>query len=289
MFQNFVRFVILSSFAAITAQAFPLITNQSNFSAQLSPLKASSQFTEDYDFEGIVALNNCSGSLIQLEGAADSDKALILTNGHCFEGGFAKPGEYVYGRPSTRQFTILDSKAGSLGKVTATEVVYSTMTGTDIAIYKLRETYADIQFKFGTRPLTLSSSHPAVGDNMEVISGYWRRGYSCTVEAFIPQLREDVWTMTDSIRYSRPGCETIGGTSGSPITKAGTRIVIGINNTGNENGKKCTMNNPCEIDLNGNITFTKGVSYGQQTYQIYSCLNSSREIDLTVQGCLLTH
>ncbi|MBC7464820.1 MAG: serine protease, partial [Bdellovibrio sp.] len=83
--------------------------------------------------------------------------------------------------------------------------------------------------------------------------------------------------------------ETIGGTSGSPITKAGTKIVIGINNTGNEDGQKCTMNNPCEIDLQGNITFTKGVSYGQQTYQIYSCLNTARELDLTVQGCLLTH
>ena len=289
MMQNLFRLIILSSFVSLSAHAFPTIGSTQNFSAQLSKMQESQAFTTNYDFEGIVALSNCSGSLIQLEGGSNSEKALILTNGHCFEGGFAKPGEYVFGRPSNRTFTILDSKAGSLGKVTATEVVYSTMTGTDITIYKLRETYADILAKFGTNPLTLSSNHPVAGDDMEVISGYWRRGYSCSVEAFVPQLREDAWTMTDSIRYSRPGCETIGGTSGSPITKAGTKIVIGINNTGNEDGQKCTMNNPCEVDALGNITFTKGVSYGQQTYQIYSCLNTARELDLTVQGCLLTH
>jgi hypothetical protein len=47
------------------------------------------------------------------------------------------------------------------------------------------------------------------------------------------------------------------------------------------------MNNPCEIDSAGNITAQKDFSYGQQTYQVYTCLNQNNEIDLSVPGCKL--
>jgi V8-like Glu-specific endopeptidase len=267
-----------------TAFALDFPINKNLAVEQLPP-----NFTVQYDFEGIVALSNCSGSLIQLEGAADASQALVLTNGHCLEGGFSNPGQFKYKQPSTRTFTLLKSDATNAGRVTATEIVYSTMTGTDVTIYKLRETYAEIKAKFGIRPMTLSSQHPTTGTSMEVVSGYWKRGYACAVEAFIPQLKEAGWIMTDSIRYSRPGCETIGGTSGSPILQAGTKTVIGINNTGNEDGQRCTMNNPCEIDKDGNISFVQGYSYGQQTYQIYSCVTATNDIDLSVPGCQLLH
>jgi hypothetical protein len=49
------------------------------------------------------------------------------------------------------------------------------------------------------------------------------------------------------------------------------------------------MNNPCEIDQNGEVSFTKGFSYGQQTYWVYTCLTTTNEIDLAVAGCLLPH
>lgn len=274
--------LLLSFSISLPALALPLKSNLLSIEMPLS-------FTANYDFEGIVALNNCSGSLIQLESGSDSDSGLILTNGHCFEGGMPKPNTFVYNQPSRRSFTLLDSKANSIGKVTATAVVYASMTRTDMAIYKLKETYAEIKSQFGIRPLTLASQRAVESDAMEVLSGFWRRGYSCAIETFVNELREDKWTMIDSIRYSRPGCETIGGTSGSPIIKTGTRTVIGVNNTGNESGSKCTMNNPCEVDTSGNIVFVKGYSYGQQTYWVYSCLNSNNEIDLSVPGCLLYH
>lgn len=272
------------AFISTTAFAFDFPINNRITEAQLSPY-----FTAQYDFEGIVALSNCSGSLIQFEGANDANQGLILTNGHCLDSGFSNPGQFKYKQPSSRTFTLLKSDASNAGRVTAVEMVYSTMTGTDIAIYKLRETYAEIKARFGIRPMTLSSQHPTLDTSMEVISGYWKRGYTCAVEAFIPQLKEAGWIMTDSIRYSRPGCETIGGTSGSPIVQAGTKTVIGINNTGNEDGQRCTMNNPCEVDENGNVTYTQGYSYGQQTYQVYSCLTATNEIDLSVSGCQLLH
>lgn len=277
----------------VTLAALGLLTSSVAFSLPLpkvgfAPLSLPANFTASYNFEGIVSLSNCSGSLIRLENSRDTDNALVLTNGHCLEVGMPRAGQYVYGRPSTRSFQLFNS-SGKVGSLRATQIVYGTMTKTDLSIYKVKETYAEIKSRYNVNPMTLSSQHPSVETPIEVISGYWNRGYACHIEAFISELREDQWTMKDSIRYSRPGCVVIGGTSGSPVISAGTRTVIGINNTGNESGHKCTMNNPCEVDEQGNITANKDYSYGQQTFQVYSCLNQYNEIDLSVPGCELHH
>lgn len=273
----------LSILASSPSQALPL--PKAGLSIQSLP----QNFTANFNFEGIVGLSNCSGALIRLEGAKDNDNALILTNGHCLESGMPKPGQFVYGQQSSRTFRLFDAQGNTVGRLTATRVVYSTMTKTDMTIYKLKETYQEIKSNFNVEPLTLSSEHPSVSDPIEVISGYWHRGYSCAVEAFITQLKEGGWTQEDSIRYSRPGCVVIGGTSGSPIIRTGSRTVIGVNNTGSESGLKCTMNNPCEVDADGNVTAHKDFSYGQQTYWVYSCLNQFNEIDLSIKDCKLPH
>lgn len=244
-------------------------------------------FSSNFNFEGIVALSNCSGSLIRLDNSRDDDNAWILTNGHCLETGMPKPGQVVYGKPSSRTFKLFNDQDRVVGRLTATQIVYSTMTKTDMTIYKLKETYAEIKTQYGVNALLLSSAHPSVSDPIEVISGYWNRGYSCSIEAFISQLKEDKWTTEDSIRYTRPGCVVIGGTSGAPVIRTDTRAVVGVNNTGSESGYKCTMNNPCEVDQNGNVSAHKDYSYGQQTYWVYSCLNQYNEVDLSIKGCKL--
>ncbi len=48
----------------------------------------SNPILSDYDFEGIIKLSNCSGSLIQFSGQPDTAKAVVMTNGHCIQ----KPG-----------------------------------------------------------------------------------------------------------------------------------------------------------------------------------------------------
>jgi V8-like Glu-specific endopeptidase len=283
MFNRFSIALLTGMFVPYMAYAFPLPTGK-RAHVQKPPTMSG-----NYDFEGIVALSNCSGSIIQFEGAADTDHAVIMTNGHCYEDGMPDPGQVIQNEPSSRTFSVLNSGGSSLGRVHATEVIYSTMTKTDVTLYRLQETYADIRSQYNVRPFTLASQHPAIGTSINVISGYWKQGYSCQVEFFVHELDEAGYHMFDSIRYSRPGCEVIGGTSGSPIIAAGTRNVIGINNTGNEDGEKCTMNNPCEIDEQGNVTAVLGYSYGQETYLIYSCLNAQHELDLNKQGCMLAH
>ncbi|MDX6259450.1 MAG: hypothetical protein QOH84_1138 [Kribbellaceae bacterium] len=239
------------------------------------------------DFTGIAALSNCSGSLVRYAGSLSTDPALILTNGHCYEGGMPSPGQVLVDRASTRSFTLLKPSSSNAGTVRANRVLYSTMTKTDITLYRLTETYAAIKTRLNVSPLTLAQAAPANGAGMAVVSGYWKRIYTCSVQATIPELREGGWVFKNSIKYRQPGCEIIGGTSGSPIVSTTTGEVIGVNNTSNEDGARCTLNNPCEVDVNGNITVDQGAGYGQQTWWLYTCLSSTRTLDLNKTGCQL--
>lgn len=238
------------------------------------------------DFTSIIALSNCSGSLVRFTTSKTSDKALVLTNGHCV-GSFITAGDALYHEFSLRSFTLLTGTGTKLGTLRAEQLVYGTMTGTDIAIYRLNQSYAQINAKYGVTALLIADKHPVAAAPVRIVSGYWKKIYSCAIDKFVHELREGSWIWDDSIRFTQPGCETIGGTSGSPIIHADTREVIGINNTGNESGAKCTVNNPCEVDTMGGVTYEKGAAYGQQIYHIYSCLNSTNDIDLNRTGCSL--
>lgn len=250
-------------------------------------LKSNPLLSDDYDFEGIVKLSNCSGSLVQFSGQPDTAKAVVMTNGHCIQkpGGYLNPGEVWVNRPINRAMKIFDRNM-RLSPINATKILYATMTNTDLAFYELAETYAEIEKRFKVRPFALDTKHPVVGTAIDIVSGYWDRGYSCDIDGFVYKILEGSWTFTDSVRYTE-GCDTIGGTSGSPIIQRGTRTVIAINNTSNESGERCTLNNPCEVDEAGNVTAMKGVRYGQQTFQTYSCLTPDFRIELGRRGCKL--
>ncbi|MGW2226593.1 trypsin-like serine peptidase [Streptomyces formicae] len=238
------------------------------------------------DFAGTVALSNCSGSVVRGPKSKPGDPALVLTNGHCVESGFPGPGEVVVDQPSTRTFKLLDAKANEVATLTASKVSYATMTDTDVTIYQLTSSYRDITKKYGIKPLELASTHPVKGRAITVVSGYWKKTYSCAIDGFAYRLKEGDWTWKDSVRYT-PACKTIGGTSGSPVIDHKTGKVAAINNTGNEDGEKCTFNNPCEVDRKGNVTVRKGINYAQETYGIVPCLGKGSGIDLDRKGCKL--
>lgn len=250
-------------------------------------LKSNPILSAEYDFEGIVKLSNCSGSLIQFAGQPDTAKAVVMTNGHCIQkpGGYLNPGEVWVNRPINRSMKIFD-KNMKLSPINATKILYATMTNTDIAFYELAETYAHIESRFNVRPYELDTNRPVVGTSLELISGYWDRGWTCDIDGFVFKIKEGTWTFTDSIRYT-PSCDTMGGTSGSPLIARGTKTVIGINNTSNESGETCTLNNPCEVDETGTVTVRAGVRYGQQSYNVYTCLTPDFRFELSRRGCTL--
>ncbi|MGW2583534.1 S1 family peptidase [Streptomyces virginiae] len=238
------------------------------------------------DFAGTVALSNCSGSVVRAPGSQPNDLALVLSNGHCLESGFPAAGEVVKDRPSSRSFSLLNSAGSKVGTLRASKVAYATMTDTDISIYQLTRTYAQIQSQYGISPLTLDGARPTQGSAIKVVSGYWKRIYSCTVDGFAYRLKEGDWTWKDSVRYTS-ACNTIGGTSGSPVVDTVTGKVVAVNNTGNEDGARCTVNNPCEVDQNGNVTVRQGINYAQQTYIVVPCIAPGNKIDLNRAGCTL--
>jgi V8-like Glu-specific endopeptidase len=235
---------------------------------------------------GTVALSNCSGSVIRFPNSADSDPALVLSNGHCLETGFPDPGEVIVGQSSSRTFGLLNSAGTRVATLRASKVAYSTMTDTDITIYQLTSTYATIKNSYGISALTVQDTHPVAGTAITVASGYWKRLYSCSVDGFVYRLKEGDWTWKDSVRYTS-ACQTIGGTSGSPVVDRSTGKVVAVNNTGNEDGERCTVNNPCEVDANGTVTVRQGINYAEETYQIPACFTTGNKLDLSLSGCVL--
>jgi V8-like Glu-specific endopeptidase len=239
------------------------------------------------DLAGTVALSNCSGAIVRPAEASDSDPALVLTNGHCLEGGFPNANDVLINKPSQRVFTVLSPNGTSeLGKLSATKLLYATMKNTDIALYQTNISYLDLRQRLGTNALRLSTRHPEISTPIAIPSGYWKTTYSCTIDSFVPEIREGPWVWKDSIRYS-PECQTIDGTSGAPIVDRASGEVIGINNTGNDDGQLCTENNPCEVTMNGQVTVHQGINYGQETYLIQDCISAANELDLNKPDCTL--
>lgn len=238
------------------------------------------------DFAGTVALSNCSGSVVRMPASEPDDPALVLSNGHCIESGFPAAGEVIVDQPSSRSFGLLNSAGTRVATLRAGKIAYATMTDTDVSLYQLTSTYQQIQSLYGIKALELDAAHPVQGTAIKVVSGYWKRIYSCNVDGFAYRLKEGEWTWKDSVRYTS-SCNTIGGTSGSPVVDNVTGKVVAVNNTGNEDGGRCTDNNPCEVDENGAVTVRRGINYAQQTYGIVPCVGLDNKIDLGRPGCVL--
>lgn len=285
--------ILLTAFALLVtvvhaqpAQALPI--NSRNWSAPQQFVMGST-----FPNDGTVKMSNCSASLVKFKGVADTAPAIVLTNGHCTGGKafgehFLKPNEIHNKTQRSFRMGLLNQEGAQILSILATEIIYATMSYSDFGLLKLDKTYAELRtLAPGVEPLVISDVHPKAGLSIQIPSGYWKRTYACNIEKFVPTLREAGYIWKDSIRYSDVGCDTIGGTSGSPILSADTGEVIGINNTGNEDGQTCTMNNPCEEDSNGVQTVSHGASYGQQTYILYACLDSNNQFDLNTPGCSL--
>ncbi|MFD0534454.1 hypothetical protein ACFQY7_12460 [Actinomadura luteofluorescens] len=99
--------------AALTAAGTLALAGAAAFSAgsaQAAPARPEAPPAQRaaVDFTGIVALSNCSGSLVRGPRSRDTDAALVLTNGHCLESGMPEAGEVIVDQRSSRTFTLLD-------------------------------------------------------------------------------------------------------------------------------------------------------------------------------------
>ena len=181
----------------------------------------------------------------------------MLSNGHCLETGFPAAGQVITDQPSSRTFSLLNAGRQFGRHAQGEQGRYATMTDTDISLYQLTTTYAQIQSKYGISALELNAAHPTQGTAISVVSGYWKKIYSCNVDGFVYRLKEGDWTWKDSrplhlgLRHHRrhlgiPGRRHRRPARSSPSTTRATRTA-----------SAAPANNPCEVDENGNVTSTR--------------------------------
>ncbi len=236
--------------------------------------------------EGAVDLGNCAGSVVRPATSRLQDPALLLTNGHCVEGRRPAPGNAIVDRPADRKVPIADPQGYPKTTARAKRLVYATMTGTDIALYRLNKTYAQLKHE-GAKIFRLTSTPVRPGDRLTM--AYTSRRFNCTAEAVVTHLREGRYQQNDAIRYATgKDCAPFQGTSGSALLAADGTTAVGIHNTHNLAGEQCTDDNPCEVGPTGAVTSVKGRSYGQQVHMITTCLTVGSKLDLSHRGCTLT-
>ncbi|SPT51254.1 S1 family peptidase [Actinomadura madurae] len=238
------------------------------------------------DFTGAVNVDGCSGSVVRMPNSADGDRALVLTNGHCYEGAWPVPDEVLAHRPSHRVIGLLDGEGKPVTMVHVAEASYVTMTGTDMALYRLHASYKQLERDHGVHARTVSARPPEPGRDIRVVSGSIRKVFSCRIDKLVYRVLETGYVTKDVLRYT-PACDTGPGTSGSPVVDAASGEIVGINNTSNREGGQCTADNPCEMNRDGVITVHKGASYGTQAYWLTTCMGPGSELDLDKHGCLL--
>ncbi|QDQ09598.1 trypsin-like serine protease [Streptomyces spectabilis] len=238
--------------------------------------------------EGVAAVGDCMGSVVRTATSRPNDPALALTNGHCVPSGRPAPGAAVVDQPADLEgpVTINDPAGYTRTSARATRLVYATMTGTDIALYRLDKTYAQLAAE-GAKVFRLSTTPMRKGDRL--LMAHRSSRPLCTVEAAVRHLREDGYQQDGSVRYASSNtCVSRPGYSGTALLAADGNTVVGINNTHNRDGEQCTNNNPCEVGRGGSVTAVKGRSYGQQVHKIAACLTKGSRSNLSRPGCALT-
>ncbi|WP_191280939.1 S1 family peptidase [Nocardioides flavus (ex Wang et al. 2016)] len=237
-------------------------------------------------FTGTVRLPGCSGALVRWPAALDTDRAVVITNGHCVRQPFLGAREVLVDERRWTRIELLDGIGAVARTVRGVRLDYASMYRTDLAVLSLRETYADLA-RTGVFPLSLAERGPSRGDRVRIPSGYWTEQRTCTTRGTAYRLHERSWDWWRSIRLPvRDGCSIRGGYSGSPIVSRTTGLVVGIANTAYIGGRRC-IDSACEEDRRGRVRTVPHMSYGQQTSWLLGCLDGGRAFDLDTPGCRL--
>ncbi len=253
--------------------------------ALVAPLGASAG-TSEGRFAGTARLPGCSGAVVRWPAALDTDRAVVLTNGHCVRQPFLGAREVLVAERRWTRVDLLDGEGRVALEARAVRLQYASMYRTDVALLTLRETYADLAVR-GVTPLSLAAEGPSRGERIRIPSGYWTEQRACTTTGTAHRLHERAWDWWSSIRLpAHDGCAIRGGYSGSPIVSRETGLVVGVANTGYVGGRRC-IDSACEENRRGRVVVRKHMNYGQQTAWLLGCLDAGRRFDLDAPGCRL--
>ncbi|WP_022926773.1 trypsin-like serine protease [Patulibacter americanus] len=232
--------------------------------------------------------SGCSASVVRVAASRPTDPAMVLTNGHCLDPR-PKPGQAVADRPSDSLVPLTGRSSNPIARGTTTRLLYATMTGTDVALYRLRQSYAELA-ALDVPARELATTGPAPGDALVMHSGTAQTTFACTVETVVPAVQESGYTQRNALRYAADkACLPQGGTSGSPMVNPRTDQIVAIHNshvTGD--GKPCTESNPCEVAPDGTTTAVKDRGYAQQVTGLTACIAAGSVFDAARPGCTVT-
>ncbi|AZH77127.1 peptidase S1 [Microbacterium sp. Y-01] len=241
---------------------------------------------------GFPAFPNCESSIVRTAASQDDDPALLLTNGHCVPNldpgmEMPEPGSSIVDEKVEAPISFID--AGGFGFHTARidRLLFATMTGTDVAVYRLDASYAELEQR-GVRVLRVTSTPPKTGDKVTLMATDFLLGgpRECTIEAVVPTLSEDGYEQHDSLRMSEAErCKSQGGYSRAALLAADGKTLVGVNNSSNHDGKKCVLDNPCEVSADGEKKIYRERPYGQQIVELNDCVAAGSVLDLDADGC----
>ena len=84
-----------------------------------------------------------------------------------------------------------------------------------------------------------------------------------------------------------PECQLRDGYSGSIVVDSESRQVVGLFSTWNEEGEKCTLENPCEVWSEEDRRVKEKASYGFSLHKFYYCIDKKGRFDLNQPSCEL--
>jgi hypothetical protein len=229
--------------------------------------------------------SGCSASVVRVAASRPSDPAMLLTNGHCLTPRPAVGGALA-DRPAAHPVALNGATSNVVARATTTRLLYATMTGTDVALYRLRESYATLA-ALGVPARELATQGPVPGTKLTLQSGALQNTYSCTVGSLVPAVREAGYTQRDVVRYATdPRCAPVGGTSGAQLVDARTGQVVAVHNSHVAgDAKPCAEGEPCEIAANGTTSAVKGRGYAQPISGLTACLDAGSTFDAARPGC----
>lgn len=240
------------------------------------------------ELHNLASTSGCSAGYVDI-GRAKNERAVILTNGHCVSSSLVAR-QAMINIPSTKTFSIfLESGAGLA--VTATRLLYATLMDTDIALFELKESNAELEAK-GLEAFPFYTAQAPLGNAVRVTSGYWKETQECLLERRVHKLLEGFGTdisnpsvATAAIALSKD-CKIRGGYSGTPVVDVNTNSIIAIAFTGAEGSSACAEQSPCEEDASGNRVYRKGTSYVARVDQLGDCIVGG-EFNMALPSCTL--
>ena len=240
----------------------------------------------------------CTGTFLDT-GALANAPAYVLSNGHCVGSHLMGAGDVLVDQPASPgmnfRFNYFVDAGAAVRMVPIRRVVYATMHHTDIAVFELDATYAQLVSE-GFVPHVIAMADPVAGTQVEMVgvpqTGVRRatrfvRRSTCQLGERT-NLKEGDYSFSGAFRH---WCSSVGGSSGSPVIARQSGEIVAINNTGVDDSAlsapECSIDRPCEVARDGSVSTDVKTNYAQKVTDIPSCIDRSGIFDVKVPGCRL--